>query len=60
MKVQVGRNKGFYQAYIRGYMVEEIETSIPGLFVVCICPLELKRTNDAECVHWIGFTPMNV
>jgi hypothetical protein len=43
MKVHVGRNRGFYQAYIQGNMVQEIGTSNPGKLMVCLCPLELNK-----------------
>jgi hypothetical protein len=59
MKVHVGRNRGFYQAYSQGNMVQEIETSNPGKLMVCLCPLELKRMNDAGRDHCFGSTPMN-
>jgi hypothetical protein len=59
MKVHVGRNRGFYQAYIQDNMVQEIETSNPGKLMVSLCPLDLKRINDAGRDHCTGSTPMN-
>jgi hypothetical protein len=61
MKVHVGRNKGFYKAYIQGNEVQKIETSDSGRLMVRLCPLVLRRTNDAAYDHQIGFfTPINV
>jgi hypothetical protein len=53
--------KVFYQAYIQGNMVKEIETSDSGMLMVRLCPLGLGRTDDAAYDHQVGFfTPMNV